>query len=209
MYENNFYTVPIVVEQSERGERQYDIYSRLLKDRIIFLGMPISDEVANIVIAQLLFLESEDPEKDINIYINSPGGYVSSGLAIYDTMRFIKPDISTTCVGQAASMAALLLCAGTKGKRFGLPHCRVMLHQPIGGFQGQATDIEIHAKEMLRIKKEINQIFAESAGKDLQTIEKDSERDFFMNAEQAREYGLLDRIIEDKASFLKDLKKKK
>lgn len=209
MHENNFYTVPIVVEQSERGERQYDIYSRLLKDRIIFLGMPISDEVANIVIAQMLFLESEDPDKDINLYINSPGGYVSSGLAIYDTMRFIKPDISTTCVGQAASMAALLLCAGTKGKRFGLPHCRVMLHQPIGGFQGQASDIEIHAREMLRIKREINLIFAECTGKDLETVERDSERDFFMGAEQAQGYGLLDRIIEDKATLLKDLKKKK
>jgi ATP-dependent Clp protease protease subunit len=209
MHENNFYTVPIVVEQSERGERQYDIYSRLLKDRIIFLGMPISDEVANIVIAQMLFLESEDPDKDINLYINSPGGYVSSGLAIYDTMRFIKPDISTTCVGQAASMAALLLCAGTKGKRFGLPHCRVMLHQPIGGFQGQASDIEIHAREMLRIKREINLIFAECAGKDLETVERDSERDFFMSAEQAQDYGLLDKIIEDKATLLNDLKKKK
>lgn len=209
MREKSFYTVPIVVEQSERGERQYDIYSRLLKDRIIFLGMPISDEVANIVIAQMLFLESEDPDKDINLYINSPGGYVSSGLAIYDTMQFIKPDISTTCVGQAASMAALLLCAGTKGKRFGLPHCRVMLHQPIGGFRGQASDIEIHAREMLRIKREINLIFADCTGKDLKTVEEDSERDFFMGAEQARDYGLLDKIIEDKASFLKDLKKKK
>jgi len=209
MREKNFYTVPIVVEQSERGERQYDIYSRLLKDRIIFLGMPITDEVANIIIAQLLFLESEDPDKDINLYINSPGGYVSSGLAIYDTIRFIKPDVSTTCVGQAASMAALLLCAGAHDKRFGLPHSRIMLHQPLGGFQGQAADIEIHAREMLRVKKEINQIFAECTGQSLDVIEKDSEREFFMSAEQARDYGLLDRIIVDKVSMLKETKKKK
>ncbi len=209
MREKNFYTVPIVVEQSERGERQYDIYSRLLKDRIIFLGMPITDEVANIVIAQLLFLESDDPDKDINLYINSPGGYVSSGLAIYDTLRFIKPDVSTTCVGQAASMAALLLCAGAREKRFGLPHSRIMLHQPLGGFQGQAADIEIHAREMLRIKKEINMIFSECTGQSLEIIEKDSEREFFMSAEQARDYGLLDKIIVDKVSMLKDMKKKK
>jgi len=205
----NFYTVPIVVEQSERGERQYDIYSRLLKDRIIFLGMPIMDEVANIIIAQMLFLESEDPDKDINLYINSPGGYVSSGLAIYDTMRFIKPDVSTTCVGQAASMAALLLCAGAKEKRYGLPHSRVMLHQPLGGFRGQAADIAIHAKEMLRIKKEINQIFSECTGQTLEVIERDSDRDFFMGADQAREYGLLDKIIEDKSALAKAAKKKK
>ena len=209
MREKNYYTVPIVVEQNERGERQYDIYSRLLKDRIIFLGMPISDEVANIIIAQLLFLESEDPDKDINLYINSPGGYVSSGLAIYDTIRFIKPDVSTTCVGQAASMAALLLCAGARDKRFGLPHSRIMLHQPLGGFQGQAADIEIHAREMLRVKKEINQIFAECSGQSLAAIEKDSEREFFMSAEQARDYGLLDKIIVDKVSMLKETKKKK
>ena len=194
----NFYTVPIVVEQSERGERQYDIYSRLLKDRIIFMGMPITDEIANIVIAQLLFLESEEPDKDINIYINSPGGYVTSGLAIYDTIKFIKPDVSTTCVGQAASMSALLLAAGTPGKRYGLPHSRIMLHQPLGGFRGQAADIEIHAKEMLRIKKEINEIFALCTGQSLERIEKDSERDFFMSAKQAVEYGLLDSIIESK-----------
>jgi ATP-dependent Clp protease protease subunit len=209
MGEKNFYTVPIVVEQNERGERQYDIYSRLLKDRIIFLGMPITDEVANIIIAQLLFLESEDPDKDINLYINSPGGYVSSGLAIYDTIRFIKPDVSTTCVGQAASMAALLLCAGARDKRFGLPHSRLMLHQPLGGFQGQAADIEIHAREMLRVKKEINQIFSECTGQTLAVIEKDSEREFFMSAEQARDYGLLDKIIVDKVSMLKETKKKK
>jgi len=209
MRTKNFYTVPIVVEQSERGERQYDIYSRLLKDRIIFMGMPISDEVANIIIAQMLFLESEDPDKDINLYINSPGGYVSSGLAIYDTMLFIKPDVSTTCIGQATSMAALLLAAGQKGKRYGLPHSRIMLHQPLGGFRGQASDIDIHAKEMLRIKKEINQIFSECTGQEIGRIEKDSEREFFMSAIQACEYGLMDRIIEDKTSFGKSSKKKK
>ena len=209
MREKNFYTVPIVVEQSERGERQYDIYSRLLKDRIIFLGMPITDEMANIIIAQLLFLESDDPDKDINLYINSPGGYVSSGMAIYDTMRFIKPDVSTTCVGQAASMAALLLSAGARGKRFGLPHSRIMLHQPLGGFQGQASDIEIHAREMLGVKREINQIFAECTGQPLEIIEKDSEREFFMSAEQACNYGLLDKIIVDKVSLGKEARKKK
>ena len=205
----NFFTVPIVVEQSERGERQYDIYSRLLKDRIIFIGMPITDEVANAVIAQMLFLESDDPDKDINIYINSPGGYVSSGLAIYDTMRFIKPDVSTTCVGQATSMAALLLAAGTREKRYGLPHSRMMLHQPLGGFQGQAADIEIHAKEMLRIKREINQILAECTGQPIEQIEKDSEREFFMSAQQALEYGLLDHIIKDKFTLAKEHQKHK
>lgn len=200
----NYFTVPIVVEQSERGERQYDIYSRLLKDRIIFLGMPISDDVANAVIAQLLFLESDDPDKDINVYVNSPGGYVSSGLAIYDTIRFIKPDVCTTCVGQAASMAALLLAAGTPGKRYGLPHSRIMLHQPLGGFRGQASDIEIHAREMLRIKKEINDIFSECTGKSVEQIEKDSERDFFMSAGEALDYGLIDKIIEDKTALNKN-----
>ncbi len=199
--EKAFYTVPIVIEQNERGERQYDIYSRLLRDRIIFLGMPINDDVANIVIAQLLFLESDDPDKDINLYINSPGGYVSSGLAIYDTMRFIKPDVSTTVVGQAASMGALLLAAGAPGKRFALPHARVMLHQPLGGFQGQAADIEIHAREMLRIRKEINEIFARCSGQNAERVQKDSERDFFMSADEAREYGLLDRIIEEKRAI--------
>jgi ATP-dependent Clp protease, protease subunit len=198
MQAKNFYTVPIVVEQSERGERQYDIYSRLLKDRIIFLGMPITDEIANIIIAQMLFLESDDPDKDINLYINSPGGYVSSGLAIYDTMRFIKPDVSTTCIGQATSMAAILLAAGAKEKRYGLPHSRIMLHQPLGGFRGQAADIEIHAKEMLRIKKEISNILSECTGQKLEKIQHDSERDFFMSAENALEYGILDHIIEDK-----------
>jgi len=201
-----YYTVPFVVEQSERGERQYDIFSRLLKDRIIFLGTPINDDMANIVIAQMLFLESEDPDKDINLYINSPGGYVSSGLAIYDTMRFIKPDVSTTCVGQATSMGALLLAAGTKGKRYGLPHSRIMLHQPLGGFRGQASDIEIHAKEMIRIKRELNEIFSECSGQPLERIEKDSEREFFMNAEQSREYGLIDKIIESKEALSKEIK---
>jgi len=200
------YTVPVVVEQSERGERGYDIFSRLLKDRIIFLGTPIVDEVANIVIAQLLFLEFEDPDKDINVYINSPGGYVSSGLAIYDTMRFIKPDISTICVGQATSMGALLLAAGTKGKRYALQHSRIMLHQPLGGFRGQASDIEIHAKEMIRIKKEINQIFSECCGQPVERIEKDSEREFFMSAQQAQEYHLIDRIIESKAALTAELR---
>ena len=195
-----------MVEQSERGERQYDIFSRLLKDRIIFLGTPINDDMANIVIAQMLFLESEDPDKDINLYINSPGGYVSSGLAIYDTMRFIKPDVSTTCVGQATSMGALLLAAGTKGKRYGLPHSRIMLHQPLGGFRGQASDIEIHAKEMIRIKRELNEIFSECSGQPLERIEKDSEREFFMNAEQSREYGLIDKIIESKEALSKEIK---
>ncbi len=209
MRAENFYTVPIVVEQSERGERQYDIYSRLLKDRIIFIGMPITDEIANIVIAQILFLESDDPDKDINLYINSPGGYVSSGLAIYDTIRFIKPDVSTTCVGQATSMAALLLGAGAKGKRFGLPHSRVMLHQPLGGFQGQAADIEIHAREMLRIKREINQILSECTGQPIEQIEKDSEREFFMSAQQALEYGILDHIIKNKANLSKETRKRK
>ncbi len=201
-----YYTVPFVVEQSERGERQYDIFSRLLKDRIIFLGTPINDDMANIVIAQMLFLESEDPDKDINLYINSPGGYVSSGLAIYDTMRFIKPDVSTTCVGQATSMGALLLAAGTKGKRYGLPHSRIMLHQPLGGSRGQASDIEIHAKEMIRVKRELNEIFSECSGQPLERIEKDSEREFFMNAEQSREYGLIDKIIESKEALSKEIK---
>ena len=207
---NNFYfTIPHVVEQSERGEREYDIFSRLLKDRIIFLGTPITDEIANIIIAQMLFLESEDPDKDINLYINSPGGYVSSGLAIYDTLRFIKPDVSTTCVGQATSMGALLLAAGTKEKRYALPHSRIMLHQPLGGFRGQAADIAIHAKEMIRIKKEINQIFSECCGQPVERIEKDSEREFFMSASQACEYGLIDRIIESKISMAQERKGKK
>jgi ATP-dependent Clp protease protease subunit len=187
--------IPIVVEQTSRGERAYDIYSRLLKDRIIFIGTPIDDYVANLVIAQLLFLESEDPDKDIHLYLNSPGGLVTAGLAIYDTMQYIKPKISTLCMGQAASMAAVLLAAGDSGKRFALPHSRILIHQLIGGVQGQATDIAIHSKEILRMKDEINQILAQHTRQPLEKIEKDSERDFFMNGEQAREYGLIDEVI--------------
>ncbi len=187
--------VPIVIEQTGRTERVYDIYSRLLKDRIIFLGTPIDDNVANVVIAQLLFLQTEDPEKDIHIYVNSPGGSVSAGLAIYDTMQYVKPDICTYCIGQAASMGALLLCAGTKGKRFALPHSRVMIHQPIGGFYGQATDVEIHAKEILKMKELLNSILAKHTGQDLQKIQADTERDYFMSGEDAKQYGLVDDVI--------------
>jgi ATP-dependent Clp protease protease subunit len=187
--------IPIVVEQTSRGERAYDIYSRLLKDRIIFIGTPIDDYVANLVIAQLLFLEAEDPDKDIHLYLNSPGGLVTAGLAIYDTMQYIKPKISTLCMGQAASMAAVLLAAGDSGKRFALPHSRILIHQLIGGVQGQATDIAIHSKEILRMKDEINQILARHTHQALEKIEKDSERDFFMNGDQAKEYGLIDEVI--------------
>jgi ATP-dependent Clp protease protease subunit len=187
--------IPIVVEQTSRGERAYDIYSRLLKDRIIFIGTPIDDYVANLVIAQLLFLEAEDPDKDIHLYLNSPGGLVTAGLAIYDTMQYIKPKISTLCMGQAASMAAVLLAAGEAGKRFALPHSRILIHQLIGGVQGQATDIAIHSKEILRMKDEINQILARHTRQALEKIEKDSERDFFMNGDQAKEYGLIDEVI--------------
>ncbi|NLM45781.1 MAG: ATP-dependent Clp endopeptidase proteolytic subunit ClpP [Firmicutes bacterium] len=188
--------VPMVVEQTNRGERAYDIYSRLLKDRIIFIGSPIDDTVANLVIAQLLFLESEDPDKDINIYINTPGGSVYSGLAIYDTIQYIKPDVSTICVGLAASMGAVLLTAGTKGKRFALPNSRVMVHQPLGGARGQAVDIEIHAREILRIRERLNQILAFHTGQDVETIARDTDRDFFMSAEQAKEYGLIDGVLQ-------------
>ena len=187
--------VPIVVEQTGRGERAYDIYSRLLKERIIFLGTPIDDNVASLVIAQLLFLEAEDPEKDIYIYINSPGGIVTAGLAIYDTMQYIKPDVVTTCIGQAASMAAILLAAGTKGKRFALPNSRIMIHQPMGGVQGQATDIDIHAREILKIRERLNQILAERTGQPIEKIAKDTDRNFFMSAEEARDYGLIDEIL--------------
>ena len=187
--------VPMVVEQSARGERAYDIYSRLLKERVIFLVGPVEDNVANLIVAQLLFLESENPDKDINLYINSPGGSVSAGLAIYDTMQFIKPSVSTMCVGQAASMGALLLAGGEAGKRFCLPHSRVMIHQPLGGFQGQASDIDIHAKEILIIRKRLNELMAEHTGQPLETIERDTERDFFMNAEQSRDYGLVDEVV--------------
>ena len=188
--------IPIVIEQTGRTERAYDIYSRLLKDRIVFVGSPIDDVLANTVIAQLLFLQTEDPEKDIHLYINSPGGIVSAGLAIYDTMQYIKPDIATYCLGQAASMGALLLAAGTKGKRFVLPHSRVMIHQPIGGFYGQATDVEIHAREILKMKETLNKIFAKHTGQPIEKIQVDTERDFFMSAKEAKEYGLVDEVIE-------------
>jgi ATP-dependent Clp protease protease subunit len=194
--------IPMVVEQTSRGERAYDIYSRLLKDRIIFIGTPIDDYVANLIIAQLLFLEAEDPDKDIHLYLNSPGGLVTAGLAIYDTMQYIKPRISTLCMGQAASMAAVLLAAGEPGKRFALPHSRILIHQLMGGVQGQATDIAIHSKEILRMKDEINQILSRHTGQALEKIEKDSERDFFMNGGQAKEYGLIDEVISKKAPIL-------
>lgn len=187
--------IPIVIEQTGRSERAYDIYSRLLKDRIIFVGTVIDDYIANMVIAQLLFLQTEDPEKDIHLYINTPGGIVSSGLAIYDTMQYVKPAIATYCIGQAASMGALLLAAGTKGKRFALPHSRIMLHQPMGGFQGQATDIEIHAREILRMKETLNAILASHTGKPLERIQADSDRDFFMSGNEAKEYGIVDEVI--------------
>ncbi len=187
--------VPIVIEQTGRTERVYDIYSRLLKDRIIFIGTEINDHVANVVIAQLLFLQTEDPDKDIHIYINSPGGMVSSGLAIYDTMQYVKPDIATYCIGQASSMACILLAAGTKGKRFALPHSRVMIHQPIGGFYGQATDVEIHAKEILKMKDLLNNILAKHTEQPFEKIQKDTERDFFMSAEEAKQYGIVDEVI--------------
>lgn len=187
--------IPIVIEQSSRGERAYDIYSRLLKDRIIFIGSPMSDEIANLLIAQLLFLESEDPDKDINFYINSPGGLVTAGMAVYDTMQYIKPDIATVCIGQAASMGALLLTAGTKNKRYSLPNSRILIHQPMGGFQGQASDIEIQAKEILRMKDTLNKIFMIHTGKDLEQIQSDTDRDFFMTGQEAKEYGLIDHVI--------------
>ena len=192
--------IPMVVEQTSRGERAYDIYSRLLKDRIIFIGTPIDDQVANLVIAQFLFLEAEDPDKDIHLYLNSPGGLVTSGLAIYDTMQYVKPKISTLCMGQAASMAAVLLAAGEPGKRFALPHSRILIHQLMGGVQGQATDIAIHSREILRMKEEINRILANHSGQQLEKIEKDSERDFFMDGPQAKEYGLIDEVIYRKAT---------
>jgi ATP-dependent Clp protease, protease subunit len=187
--------IPIVIEQTGRTERAYDIYSRLLKDRIIFVGSGIDDNVANIVIAQLLFLQTEDPEKDIHLYVNSPGGIVSSGLAIYDTMQYVKPDIATYCIGQAASMGALLLSAGAKGKRFALPHSRIMIHQPMGGFQGQATDIEIHAREILRMKETLNKILANHTGQSFEKIQADTDRDFFMSGDEAKEYGIVDEVI--------------
>jgi ATP-dependent Clp protease protease subunit len=193
----------MVIEQTNRGERAYDIYSRLLKDRIIFLGSVINDDIANIVIAQMLFLESEDPDKDIHLYLNSPGGVVTAGLAIYDTMQYIKPDVSTLCMGQAASMAAVLLAAGTKKKRYALPHSRILLHQPLGGFQGQASDIDIHAKEILRMREELDSILVTHTGQPMDRIRTDTERDFFMSGLQAQEYGIIDEVIE-KAEMLLD-----
>jgi len=187
--------IPMVIEQSSRGERAYDIYSRLLKDRIIFLGTAMNDEVANLIIAQLLFLESEDPDKDINFYVNSPGGLVTAGLAVYDTMQYIKPDITTVCIGQAASMGAVLLTAGSKGKRYSLPNSRILIHQPMGGFQGQASDIAIQAKEILRMKDTLNQILVNHTGKSMEQIQNDTDRDFFMSGEEAKEYGLIDHVI--------------
>lgn len=203
------YYIPFVIEQNERGERSYDIYSRLLKDRIVFIGSAIDDGVANAVIAQMLFLESEDPDKDINIYINSPGGVVTAGLAIYDTMNIIKPDIATICIGQAASMAAVLLAAGSKGKRFALPHARIMIHQPLGGVQGQATDIDIQAREILRIREKINHILKTHTGQELSKIERDTDRDFFLSAEQAEQYGIVDKVIYDKKAFNREHHKDK
>jgi ATP-dependent Clp protease protease subunit len=188
--------VPMVVEQTPRGERAYDIYSRLLKERVVFLVGPVDDHVANLIVAQLLFLESENPEKDINLYINSPGGSVSAGLAVYDTMQFIKPDVSTMCVGQAASMGALLLTAGASGKRYCLPHSRVMIHQPLGGYQGQATDIEIHTREILKVRSQLNEILALHSGQSVETIAEDTERDNFMSPLEAKEYGLIDELID-------------
>jgi|TARA_B100000959_G_C14859997_1_gene573886 ATP-dependent Clp protease protease subunit len=192
--------VPMVVEQTSRGERAYDIYSRLLKERVIFLVGPVEDNVANLIIAQLLYLESENPDKDINLYINSPGGSVTAGLAIYDTMQFIKPNVSTMCVGQAASMGALLLAGGEKGKRYCLPHSRVMIHQPLGGFQGQASDIDIHAREILQARERLNKIFSDHTGQTLDTIKSDTERDNFMSAIEAKEYGLIDEVLDERAN---------
>ena len=200
--------VPMVVEQSQRGERAYDIYSRLLKERIIFLTGQVHDDMANLIVAQLLHLESENPDKDIAIYINSPGGSVTAGLAIYDTMRYIRPDISTICVGQAASMGALLLGAGTKGKRFALQNARVMIHQPLGGFQGQASDIEIHAKEILKMREQLNKIMADATGKPMNTISKDTDRDNFMSAKEAKAYGLIDEVLELRPAAKEDKKTK-
>ncbi|MCU0930555.1 MAG: ATP-dependent Clp endopeptidase proteolytic subunit ClpP [Serpentinimonas sp.] len=192
--------VPMVIEQSGRGERAYDIYSRLLKERVVFLVGPVNDQSANLVVAQLLFLESENPDKDISFYINSPGGSVSAGMSIFDTMNFIKPDVSTLCMGMAASMGAFLLAAGAKGKRFALPNSRVMIHQPLGGAQGQATDIEIHAREILRLRADLNRILAERTGQPLEKIERDTERDYFMAAQEAADYGLIDKVIEKRGA---------
>ena len=199
MNERALNLVPMVVEQTARGERAYDIYSRLLKDRLIFIVGPIDDQVANLVVAQLLFLESENPDKDVHLYINSPGGIVTAGLSIYDTMQFIKPDVSTICIGQAASMGSFLLAGGTKGKRYCLPHSRIMIHQPSGGFQGQASDIDIHAREVLKLKQRLNELLAKHTGQTIERIERDSDRDNFMDAEAAVEYGLIDTVLEKRA----------
>ena len=188
--------IPMVVEQTPRGERSYDIFSRLLKERIIFLGTSVNDEIANLIIAQLLFLEADDPDKDITFYINSPGGVVTAGLAIYDTMNYVRCDIATLCLGQAASMGAVLLTAGAAGKRYALPNARIMIHQPMGGFQGQATDIDIHAKEILRIRKDLNRIMAEHTGQKIRKIQADTERDFFLNAVEAKKYGIIDKVLD-------------
>jgi len=192
--------IPMVVEQSPRGERAYDIYSRLLKERIIFLGTPVTDEIASLVIAQMLFLEAEDPDKDITFYVNSPGGGVTAGLAIYDTMQYVRCDIVTLCMGQAASMGALLLTAGTKGKRYALPNSRILIHQPMGGFQGQATDIDIHAQEILRMRADLNKILAFHTGQNVRKIKKDTERDYFMNADEAKKYGIIDKVLDKRAN---------
>ena len=193
--------VPMVVEQSPRGERAYDIYSRLLKERIIFLGTAVTDEIASLVIAQMLFLEAEDPDKDITFYVNSPGGIVTAGLAIYDTMNYVRCDIVTLCMGQAASMGALLLTAGTHGKRFALPNSRILIHQPMGGFQGQATDIDIHAQEILRMRSDLNKILAKHTGQNIRKIKKDTDRDYFMSAEEAKKYGIIDKVLEKRAKI--------
>jgi len=200
MNEKALNLVPMVVEQSARGERAYDIYSRLLKERVIFIVGPIEDHSANLIVAQLLYLESENPDKDINVYINSPGGVVTAGMAIYDTMQFVKPDVATMCVGQAASMGALLLAAGAAGKRYALPHSRVMIHQPLGGFQGQASDIDIHAREILKMKDKLNRILQHHTGQPLETIETDTDRDKFLGADEAREYGLIDEVLTSRVS---------
>ncbi len=198
--EERMHYVPYVVEQSARGERVFDIYSRLLKERVVFAVGPVDDHMANVIVAQLLFLESENPDKDIHLYINSPGGVITSGLSIYDTMQFIKPDVSTLCIGQAASMGAVLLAGGAPGKRFALPHSRMMIHQPLGGYQGQATDIEIHAKEILFMRQRLNEMLAGHTGKSVEQLAKDSERDFFMSAEQASEYGLIDKVLDSRSA---------
>jgi ATP-dependent Clp protease protease subunit len=196
--------VPMVVEQSPRGERAYDIYSRLLKERIVFLGTSVSDEIASLIIAQLLFLEAEDPDKDITFYVNSPGGSVTAGMAIYDTMQYVRCDIATLCMGQAASMGALLLTAGAEGKRFALPNSRILIHQPMGGFQGQATDIDIHAQEILRMRNDLNRILAFHTGQNIRKIKKDTDRDYFMNAVEAKKYGIIDKVLEKRANLNKE-----